>query len=94
MFWFMIRFKGMCLYGGIWSGILVLAGLQMLVCSRFVVPVYSLVWMVFHLSSTCVQKGLLNLMHRVSVLCERNAVGVSDELDLDSRSFAQSSEDV
>ena len=94
MLWSMIKFKGTCLYGGRWSGILVLVGLQMLVCSKFVVPEYSLVWMVFHLSSTCVQKGLLNLMHRVSVFCERKAVGVSKELGLESRSFAQSSADV
>ena len=73
---------------------LVCMGLQILVCIRLVGTVYKFVWMVFHLSSTWVQKGLLNLEQRVSVSWVRKAMGDSDEFPWFSRIFAQSSEEV
>ena len=66
--------------------------LQMFVCIRFIGIRYRLVWMIFHLSSTWVQKGLLNLRLRASVLCVRKAMGVG-VLWL-RRIFAQSSVEV
>ena len=55
---------------------LVESELQMFVCIRFVGVRYRLDWINFHLSSTWVQKGLLNLRLRASGLCVRKAVGV------------------
>ena len=66
--------------------------LQMFVCMRFVGVRYRLDWMVFHLSSTWVQKGLLNLRLRASVLCVRKAMGVG--VSWFRRILAQSSGEV
>ena len=66
--------------------------LQMFVCIRFIGFRYRLVWMIFHLSRTWVQKGLLNLRLRASVLCVRKAMGVG--VLWFRRIFAQSSVEV
>ena len=50
--------------------------LQMFVCIRLIGFKYRLDWITFHLSSTWVQKGLLNLRLRVSGFCVRKAIGV------------------
>ena len=64
---------------------------QMFVCMRFVDTEYRFVERVFHLSSTWVQKGLLNLRLRATVLCVRKAMGVG--VSWFRRIFAQSSFD-
>ena len=71
---------------------LVSLGLQMLACIRLVGDEYMFVWMIFHLSSTWVQKGLLNLKLRATVLCVRKAMGVG--VSWFRRILAQSSGEV
>ena len=67
---------------------LVESELQIFVCIRFIGVRYRLEWIIFHLSSTWVQKGLLSLRLRASGLYVRKAMGVG-VLWL-SRIFAQS----
>ena len=50
-------------------------GLQIFVWIKFRGVVYRFDWMVFHLSRTWVQNGLLILKHRVSVFWVRKAKG-------------------
>ena len=71
---------------------LVAVELQMLVCIRLFGFVYRFGWIAFHLSSTWVQKGLLNLRLRVSGFCVRKAIGVGVLWVI--RIFAQSLEEV
>ena len=66
--------------------------LQMFVCIRFVGFRYRFDWITFHLSSTWVQKGLLNLRLRVSGFCVRKAIGVG--VVCVNKIFAQSSDEV
>ena len=66
--------------------------LQMFVCIRLVGFKYKLDWITFHLSRTWVQKGLLNLRLRASVLCIRKAMGVG--VSWFRRILAQSSGEV
>ena len=66
--------------------------LQTFVCIRLVGFRYKFGLITFHLSSTWVQKGLLNLRLRVSGFCVRKAIGVGVLWVI--RIFAQSSEEV
>ena len=66
--------------------------LQMFVCIRFIGVRCRLDWMNFHLSSTWVQKGLLNLKLRATVLHVRKAMGVG--VSWFRRILAQSSGEV
>ena len=71
---------------------LVESELQMFVCIRFKGVRYRLEWIIFHLSSTWVQKGLLSLRLRASGLYVRKAMGVG--VLWFNRIFAQSSVEV
>ena len=66
--------------GGMLRGKLVEFEWQMFVCIRLVGVEYRLVDRVFHLSRTWVQKGLLNLRFRNTVLCVRMAMGGCPDL--------------
>ena len=74
---------------------LVFMGLQMFVWVVFRGVVYRLACIVFHLSRTWVQNGLLILKHRASVLRVSRARGVCGVgPSWSSRSFAHSSGEV